>query len=374
MVNRSQNPPLDDIRKIVDPFCIRGTLLEARNFGSGHINDTLVVTYEEGGRQLRYILQRINHQIFKDVPQLMENITRVTSHMALKNTGPDSRHALTLLKSADGLSYHQTPMGEFWRVYLFIEGARTYDSVEDPRQAYQVARAFGQFQQALADLRGDRLHETIPHFHDTPRRLENLRRAAAEDVIGRKSEVLAELDFIFQRGHEATRLLDLLVAGQIPERVTHNDTKLNNVMIDDVTGEGICVIDLDTVMPGLSLYDFGDLVRSCVTTAAEDETDPAKIDVSLPVFEAIVQGYIAGVGDILTEAEWDHLVFAGRLMTYEVGMRFLTDYLQGDIYFKTQHSKHNLERARNQLCLVDRIESAEGAMRAIVENARRARC
>lgn len=373
MANRSHNPSVEDIQKIVAPFSIPGTLLEGGNFGSGHINDTLVVTYEESGRQLRYIVQRINHQVFKNVPQLMENITRVTSHMALKTAGSDNRYALTLLKNADGLSYHQTPKGEFWRVYHFIEGARTYDAVEDPRQAYQVARAFGQFQQTLVDLRGDRLHETIPHFHDTPRRLENLRRAVAEDVLGRKNEVLAELDFIFDRGHEAARLLDLVAAGQIPERVTHNDTKLNNVMIDDVTGEGICVIDLDTVMPGLSLYDFGDLVRSCATTAAEDETDPAKIDVSLPFFEAIVRGYIAGVGDILTEAEWDHLVFAGRLMTYEVGMRFLTDYLQGDIYFKTQHSKHNLERARNQLCLVDRIEGAERAMRAIVENARKAR-
>lgn len=371
MANRSANLPLEDLRKIVDPFSIPGTLLEGQGFGSGHINDTFVATYDESGKRVRYIVQRINHEVFKNVPQLMENIMRVTSHMALKNTTGDSRRALTLLKCADGHSCHQTPNGEFWRVYRFIEGARTYDAVEDPLQAYQAARAFGQFQLVLADLPGGRLHETIPHFHDTPKRLENLRKAMEEDVMGRKSEVLAELEFVFKRGHEASRLLDLAAKGEIPERVTHNDTKLNNVMLDIITGEGICVIDLDTVMPGLSLYDFGDLVRSCANTAAEDETDLARIDVSLPVFEAIVQGYIAGAGDILTEAEWDHLVFAGKLIAYEVGIRFLTDYLQGDIYFKTQHDRHNLERARNQLRLVDRIEAAEGGLGAIVGKARR---
>ena len=370
MANRSANPPLEDFRKIVDPFAIPGTLLEGQGFGSGHINDTFIATYDESGRRVRYIVQRINHEVFKNVPQLMENIMRVTSHMEMKNTSGDSRRALTLIKCHDGRSYHQTPQGEFWRVYCFIEGARTYDAVDDPRQAYQAARAFGQFQLVLADLPGGLLHETIPHFHDTPKRLENLRKAADEDVMGRKSEVFAELEFVFQRGHEASKLLDLAAKGEIPERVTHNDTKLNNVMLDNVMGEGICVIDLDTVMPGLSLYDFGDLVRSCANSAAEDETNLAKIDVSLPVFEAIVQGYIAGAGDILTEAEWDHLVFAGKLMTYEVGIRFLTDYLQGDIYFKTKHDRHNLERARNQLRFVDRVEAADNTLRAIVEKTR----
>lgn len=358
------------MRRLVAPFSLSGTLLEAERYGSGHINDTFLATFDQAGTRVRYILQRVNHSIFKNVPQLMDNIMRVTSHVAAKNASGDSRRALTLVPTREGAAFHKTAEGDFWRVYLFVENARTYDAVENPRQAFEAARAFGQFQLALADLPGERLHETIPHFHDTPKRFAALRKAAEEDVVGRKNQVLAELEFAFQRESEVSKLLDLVRAGEIPERVTHNDTKLNNVMLEDKTGEGICVIDLDTVMPGLSLYDFGDLVRFGANTAAEDETDPSKIDVSLPVFEAIVKGYIAGAGDILTEAEWENLVFAGKLMTYEVGIRFLTDYLQGDIYFKTKHSGHNLDRARNQFGLVARMEAATTEMEAIVRQHR----
>lgn len=366
MAGRSLAPSLDDIRDVAVHFPLHGALLDAQRYGSGHINDTFVVSFDQAGTAVRYIFQRINHHIFKNVPQLMENISRVTSHVAAKAARDDSRCALTLVAADDGAPFYKTPAGDFWRVYLFIEGARTYDAVENPRQAFEAARAFGQFQQALADIPGGRLHETIPHFHDTPRRLEALRKAAEEDVAGRGKEVLPELDFAFQREAEAGRLLELVRAGDIPERITHNDTKLNNVLLDDATGRGICVIDLDTVMPGLSLYDFGDLVRFGTNLSAEDETDPEKIDVALPVFEAIVQGYIAGAGHILTDAEWEHLVFAGKLMTYEVGVRFLTDYLQGDIYFKTRRPRHNLDRARNQLRLVARMEAGADAMSRIV--------
>jgi len=366
MADRSLIPVRDLLRDVAAQFPLHGTFLDAQPYGSGHINDTFVVSFDQAGVQVRYIFQRINHSIFKNVPQLMENISRVTSHMAGKAGAGDNRRVLTLVPAREGAPFCKTPAGDFWRAYLFVENARTYDSVETPRQAFEAARAFGQFQQALADLPGERLHETIPHFHDTPQRFEALRKAAEADVVGRRKEVQAELEFAFQRESEVGRLLDLVRTGDIPERVTHNDTKLNNVMLDDKTGEGICVIDLDTVMPGLSLYDFGDLVRFGTNTAVEDETDFSKIDVSLPVFEAIVQGYVAGAGDILTEAEWDNLVFAGKLMTYEVGIRFLTDYLQGDIYFKIKRPGHNLVRARNQLRLVDRIEAAASAMSAIV--------
>lgn len=370
MANRSITPYRDEMRNLADNFALHGTLLDAQRYGSGHINDTFAVTFDQAGMVVRYIFQRINHTIFKNVPQLMENISRVTSHVAAKSSREDNRRALTLVPTHQGAAFHKTTEGEFWRVYLFIENAMTYDAVENPRQAFEAARAFGQFQQALADLPGKRLHETIPHFHDTPKRFATLRKAAEEDVVGRKKQVLAELDFAFQRETETSRLLDLVRAGEIPERVTHNDTKLNNVMLENKTGEGICVIDLDTVMPGLSLYDFGDLVRFGANTADEDETDPVKIDVSLPVFEAIVKGYVAGAGNILTDAEWNNLVLAGKLMTYEVGIRFLTDYLQGDIYFKTKHPKHNLDRARNQLHLVDRMEAGASAMEAIVSSNR----
>jgi len=366
MANRSLVPSLDDIREVAAHFPLHGALLDAQRYGSGHINDTFVGCFDHAGVHVRYILQRINHNIFKNVPQLMENIARVTSHVAGKATAGDNRRVLTLVPTRDGASFHETPAGDFWRVYLFVEGARTYDAVENPRQAFEAARAFGQFQQSLADLPGGRLHETIPFFHDTPRRFEALRQAAEADVAGRKKEVLPELDFAFQREAEVGRLLALVAKGDIPERVTHNDTKLNNVMLDDKTGEGICVIDLDTVMPGLSLYDFGDLVRFGANTGAEDETEPEKIGVSLPVFEAIARGYVAGAGNILTPAEWENLVFAGKLMTYEVGIRFLTDYLQNDIYFKIKRPGHNLDRARNQLRLVARMEAAANEMEAIV--------
>jgi len=362
-----------ELRELASLFSVSGFLIDVKCHGSGHINSSYVLSYDEHGTLRHYLLQRVNHHIFKNVPELMDNIIRVTSHLKSKNVSGDSRRTLTLCKTLDGLPYHKTPEGDFWRVYQFIENASAYDAVVHPRQAYEAARAFGRFQLALADLPGGRLHETIPHFHDTPKRFENLRKAAEEDVAGRRHEVLAELEFAFKRESEVARLLDLVAKGEIPERVTHNDTKLNNVMLDDETGEGICVIDLDTVMPGLSLYDFGDLVRFGANTAAEDEADPAKIDVSLPVFEAIVEGYVAGAGDILTNAEWDHLVFASKLMTYEVGIRFLTDYLQGDTYFKIKHPGHNLDRARNQLRLVERIDAADGALQAIVRKFRAAR-
>lgn len=370
MSDRSSTPTRDEMRALAANFLLHGTLLDAQRYGSGHINDTFVVKFDQAGTFVRYIFQRINHTIFKNVPQLMDNIGRVTSHVAGKVQGDDNRRALVLVPTRAGTPFHQTSAGEFWRVYLFVEHARTYDAVSNPRQAYEAARAFGLFQQSLADLPGTRLHETIPYFHDTPRRFAALRQAAEADVVGRKKDVLPELKFAFEREGETSRLLDLVRSGHIPERVTHNDTKLNNVMLDDATGEGICVIDLDTVMPGLSLYDFGDLVRFATNTAAEDETDLAKIDVSLPVFEAIVSGYVAGAGYILTPAEWDKLVFAGKLMTYEVGIRFLADYLQGDIYFKIKRPGHNLDRARNQLHLVARMEAVEAEMSAIVARRR----
>ena len=356
-------------REIAAHFALRGELRDVQRYGSGHINDTFVATFDEAGGPGRRIFQRINRNVFRDVPQLMENISRVTRHLAAAAHG-DRRRVLTLVPALGGEPFYKTPEGEFWRVYLFIEGARSFDRVGNPRQAFEAARAFGRFQQALADLPGARLHESIPHFHDTPRRLEALRKAAAEDVAGRGKEAAGELDFAFRREGEAGRLLDLARAGDIPERITHNDTKLNNVMFDDATGEAICVIDLDTVMPGLSLCDFGDLVRFGANTGAEDEVDPARIDVALPVFEAIVQGYVAGAGAILTKAEWDHLVFAAGLITYEIGIRFLTDYLQGDVYFKIKYPEHNLVRARSQLRLVDRMEAARGAMDAIVRRQR----
>lgn len=362
----------NEVRQVAARFPLHGSLVEAVSYGSGHINDTVAVTFDQAGESVRYIFQRINDEIFKNVPLLMENIARVTGHLVSKQHGGDSRSALTLVATHEGAPYYRTPEGRYWRVYLFIERAKTFDKLETPEQAFQAARAFGGFQAALADMPGEPLRETIPNFHHTRKRFEKLEAAIAADAAHRTGEVSAEIAFALARKDEAGRLLDLLDAGEIPLRTTHNDTKINNVMLDDATGQGICVIDLDTVMPGLSLYDFGDMVRTAVSPAAEDEVDLSQIAVRLPVFEALIKGFVEGAGSILTPAEWDNLVFAGRLMTFEVGIRFLTDYLEGDVYFRTARPGHNLDRCRTQFRLVECLEVNAAQLEAIVEKYRAA--
>lgn len=367
MADRSLVPSLIAFQQIAAQFPLHGTLVEAVPHGSGHINDTYAVTFDQAGTPVRYIFQRINHRIFQDVPRLMDNIGRVSAHLAGKlPPGSDGRRAMTLVPALDGLAYHQTSEGNFWRVYLFIEKARTYDQLESAAQAFEAARAFGLFQRGLSDLPEPRLVETIAGFHDTRRRFDTLRRAVDEDIAGRRHEVATEWDFACRHEADVDRLLDLTRARAMPERVTHNDTKINNVMLDDATGEGICVIDLDTAMPGLSLYDFGDMVRTAVSPAAEDECDLTKVCVRLPIFESLARGFIEGTRDILTEAEWENLAFSGRLLTLEVGLRFLTDYLQGDVYFKTKRPGHNLDRCRVQFELVKRLEESEPEMNRII--------
>ena len=362
-------PPLD-LASVTSGFPLLGRFRSAAPYGSGHINDTFAVVFDQAGRPVRYIFQRINHRIFKDVPALMQNISRVTAHATRKAAvqgGDDaSRRALTLVPARDRSPYHRDAEGAWWRCYLFIEGARTHDIIENPRQAREAARAFGEFQQLLVDLPGGRLNETIPNFHHTRRRFEALQQAVANDPRGRVKEVAAELEFARAREPIVDTLLDLQNKGEIPERITHNDTKLNNVMIDDVTHEGVCVIDLDTVMPGLALYDFGDMVRSATNSAAEDERDLGKVHSRLSIFEALVEGYLAAARPFLNAAEIAHLAFSGRLITFEIGLRFLTDFLEGDVYFKTKRPGHNLDRARNQFALLRSMEAQSTEMEAIV--------
>ncbi|MEX2043856.1 MAG: phosphotransferase, partial [Opitutus sp.] len=329
------------------------------------------VKFDQAGRQVRYILQRINQRVFKDVPALMDNIARVTEHAhsrAAEIGGTDlSRRVLTLVPTREGRTYHRDEAGGCWRCYLFIEGARTYDVVEEPRQAAAGARAFGGFQQLLINLPGARLHETIPFFHHTPSRFDALQRAAAADPHNRAAAARSEIAFSLEREGMVDVLLNLQARGEIPEKVTHNDTKLNNVMIDDVTAEGLCVIDLDTVMPGLALYDFGDMVRTGTNSTAEDDPDPGRVHARMPFFEALVEGYLGTARSFLTPAEIAHLAFAGRLITFEIGIRFLADYLDGDVYFKTRRPDHNLDRARNQFALVRDMEVKQGEMEKIVK-------
>ena len=363
-------PPLSEFSELTRRFAIHGEAVAAAPHGSGHINDTFAVTVSQAGTPVRYIFQRINHRIFTDVPALMDNILRVTSHQQarLTATGADdaSRRSLTVIPGRDGLPYVRDDHGAWWRAYLFIERALTHDKIESAAQARTAARAFGEFQRLLADLPGGRLSETIPAFHYTLRRYATFEAAAQADAAGRAAGCADDVTFARSREPLARTLTDLVAAGLVPERVTHNDTKLNNVMLDDATGAGVCVIDLDTVMPGLSLYDFGDMVRSATNAAAEDETDLAKVVARPEIFAALAEGFLAGAGAVLNDVERAHLVAAGKVMTYEVGLRFLTDHLQGDVYFKIKRPDHNLERARNQFALLRSLESQSAAFEQIV--------
>jgi hypothetical protein len=340
-------------------------------YGSGHINDTYAVTFEEATGPVRYILQRINHDIFRQPTAVMSNIERVTQHLRSKleaaGEADIDRRTLTLIPTIEGGSYFVDEEGNHWRLYVFIEKATTYDKIETADQAFQEARAFGLFTQQLSDLSGDPLAETIPHFHDTRRRFDDLQAAIEADACNRARDVLPELEFARSRESMVDVLVGLQRRGEIPTIVTHNDTKLNNVMIDDATGEGICVIDLDTVMPGLSLYDFGDMVRTAARPCAEDEEDPRKAVARMDLFEACVRGYLGAVGSAMNQVEKDHMVFSVKLITLEIGLRFLTDYLQGDVYFKTGYPDHNLRRARVIMAMMRSFEECEDDMNRLVD-------
>lgn len=347
-------------------FQIYGELVETVPYGSGHINDTFCATFNQAGTRVRYIMQRINHRIFKNPVALMENIHRVTAHLNAKLAGQAelSRRALTLVPAGDGRPFVQDAEGNYWRTYLFIEKACTYDAVESPRQAFEAAKAFGQFQRLLSDLPSPRLHDTIPDFHHTPKRFAALEKAIAADAVNRARFARPEIEFALKYKALAGVLLD----AHLPEHVTHNDTKFNNVMLDDATSEGVCVIDLDTVMPGLALYDFGDMVRTTTSPAREDELDLSKVKMQFPMFEALVRGYLAAAAGFLTPAEIKFLPVSGKLITFEIGLRFLTDFLAGDTYFKVHRENHNLDRCRTQFKLVESIAQQEEQMNALVES------
>jgi aminoglycoside phosphotransferase (APT) family kinase protein len=355
---------LAELGPVAAEFPLRGRLVSAGPYGNGHINETYVAVCAHGAETRRYVFQKINHRIFKNVPALMENIARVTAHVRAKQP-----RALSLVPTRAGEIVHRSAAGDWWRLYDFIEGAHTVERVTSEAQAREAARAFGEYQALLADLPGARLHETIPDFHHTRSRFENLRRAVSEDTQGRAAAVRAETDFAFAREADTDVLLNLLARGELTERVTHNDTKLNNVMLDEVTGRAAAVIDLDTVMPGLSLYDFGDMVRTAASSTAEDNPDPTQMRVVLPYFRALVEGYLESAGSVLSAVERAHLGFAGKLLAFETGIRFLTDHLQGDVYFRIKRPGHNLDRARTQFALVKSIEDNAEAMRRIVDEA-----
>ena len=360
--------PKHDVASIIRQFAILGAFRGAEPYGCGHINDTYCAVFDQAGARVRYILQRINHAVFKNPVALMENVQRVTSHLAARIAGEEdaTRRVLSLVPTREGRGWFVDAAGNHWRTYLFIERARTFEAVTSPRQAFEAARAFGGFQKMLVDLPTPRLHETIPGFHHTPRRFAALEQAIVKDKAVRASLARREIDFALAR----KGLVNLLIDAELPERVTHNDTKFNNVMLDDATGRGICVIDLDTVMPGLVLYDFGDMVRTTTSPAEEDEPDLSKVKMQFPMYEALVRGYLSSAGDFLTKAEARHLALAGKIITFEIGIRFLTDFLEGDVYFKVRRDTHNLDRCRTQFRLVESIEQQEERMSALVDTMR----
>ena len=344
-------------------FDIKGNAVSCEPFGIGHIHDTYLVTTDSFEK---YVLQRINHRIFKDVPALMRNIDAVTRHLAKEERDP--RHVLTLIKTKDGgLFFHENETDGYYRVYRHISDSICLNRPETPMDLYQSGVAFGRFQRRLAAFPATTLTETIKRFHDTPKRYMDFKNAVHEDPMGYAGLVAKEIDFALAREEEAGIMVDMHRRGELPTRVTHNDTKLNNVMLDAITREALCVIDLDTVMPGLAGNDFGDSIRFGASTAEEDEPDQNKVSLSVPLFEAFTKGFLSACGNSLTESEIRTLPLGAKLMTLENGIRFLADYLSGDVYFHVSRPGHNLDRCRTQFALIADMERKWPELEKIVE-------
>ena len=358
------------IEKIIDCFVLPQGEVEAAPYGNGHINDTLRVIVHTSEGDKRYILQRVNSYVFPKAMEVIENIEKVTEYLReiiAKEGGDPLRETLTLVETKEGNHYVIAEDGELWRMYLFIEGTKSVDLPDTTELFALSGRAFGRFQQQLGGFDASVLHETIVDFHNTPARYAQLEDAIARNAAGRLDEVSEEIAFCKKYEREVHVLLDAMKAGEIPLRVTHNDTKLNNVLLDACSGEGVCVIDLDTVMPGLAAYDFGDSIRSGASTAAEDEQDLSKVDISLEMFKAFAEGFLAEAGAALNAREKELLPMGAKMMTLECGMRFLADHLNGDKYFKVHRANHNLDRARTQFTLVRRMEEKWDVMMQIIK-------
>ncbi len=350
----------DKLLKIAANFPFKGEISEIKKTGTGLINSTYIVVCNDSTMEYKYILQLINPNVFKKPDELMSNIMNVTGFLRNKITldgGNPERETLTFLYTKDNASYYRDDDDACWRAYNYIGNCNTYDKIDDPVKCYRSAKAFGRFQKRLADYPIDNLFETIPDFHNTPARYEALKAAIEQNLAGRLDEVSAEIEFALKYEQEAAKLTDMIKTGELPLRVTHNDTKISNVLFDKITNEAFCVIDLDTVMPGLSLYDFGDSIRSGAVMVDENEADLSKVDLNLELFNAYAEGFLSEAAEALTENEVSNLAFSAKIMTLECGVRFLTDYLNGDVYFGIKYPTHNLVRCRNQFKLVELTET-----------------
>ena len=361
------------IREIANKFCIRGEYQDFKQNTAGLINKTFIVRSKEGDKVYHYVLQTVNTAVFTHPKELIRNISSVTGFLRekIKQSGGDaSRETLCLIPTHDGELYYIDPDGKFWRMYNYIEGARTYDLVENDEMFYRCGKGFGHFQRLLADYPADTLYPTIPRFHDTPNRLCDFKRAIEENRAGRAAQVAREIAGYLAHADFCDCVTKYIENGEVPVRVTHNDTKLNNIMIDCHSGEAICVIDLDTVMPGSALYDFGDAIRYGANNAVEDEKDLSKVYLRKDLFRAFVKGFLEEASSSLTERELALIPESAVLMTLECGMRFLGDYLNGDVYFGIRYPEHNLDRARTQLKLVNDMLTNLDEMHAIVDSYR----
>lgn len=359
-----------DLRQICNEFQFKGEFILASPYGDGHINDTYKVENIVNEEVKHYIIQRINHRIFTNVEQLMENITNITDFLRDLVDNEEENldyEVLRLIPTRDGKSFFIDGEGNYWRAYKFVENAIGHSFVREASMLYHAAKAFGKFQNMLKDYPATTLYETIKDFHHTKRRFQTFLSAKEEDVLERSKTCEPEIQFVLEHESIVSVITGYLETGELPLRVTHNDTKINNVLLDVKTGEGRCVIDLDTVMPGSVLYDFGDAIRSCISTAAEDEEDLKKVAIDLERFEAFTKGFLEAVGDELNDLEKQLLPFSGVIMTFECGVRFLTDYLQGDLYFKTHKDQHNLIRAKNQFRVVELMEENRDVLAQIVQ-------
>ena len=355
---------------ILSNFAINGEFIFCEPYGSGLINRTYVAVYNEGGKRVRYIVQRINTNLFKNVDGLMNNIKIVTEFNRaeiMKRGGDPDRESLTLVPTKNGGTYFRTEEGDCYRVYVFIENAKGYDVVEKPEHFYESAVAFGKFAMLLDRFDSSKLFEVLPDFHNTVKRFDNFKKSLEADKFNRAKDVKKEIEFALNREKITHTIVDLLASGKMPSRVTHNDTKLNNVLIDTRTDKAVSVIDLDTMMPGSICYDFGDSIRFGCNPCLEDTPETEKVIFNMPLFETYTKGYLSVFGDTITDIERKNLPMGAILMTYECGIRFLTDYLDGDVYFRKTREGQNIDRTRSQFKLVSDMEKRYDEMLSAVE-------
>jgi hypothetical protein len=346
---------------LIRNFDLKGEVIDFTPLGNGHIHHTWLLTLDTADR---YVFQNINTDVFQNLDAMMDNMNRVTAHINSRRHGSRRWQSLRPQTDMTGAPLHKTEDDDRWRCCAFVEKTTCHDRADSEDVAYQAGRGFGMFQADLADLSGERLHDTLPRFHDTPWRFACLDKAIANDAFGRCANARTEVDFARSNQTLASTLMDLHAQGDIPERVTHNDTKINNILLDAETNEPVCVVDLDTVMPGLSLYDFGDLIRSAAGSVPEDHQAAEEMHLCPNIYTQIAKGFLDGADGLLLPIEVELMPFSAKLITLEIGVRFLTDYLEGDHYFNTTHEHHNLERCRTQFALAASIASQEKALQA----------